>query len=56
MLDLPEINRKQMIAAGILKEHIEMSGICTACEVEHYFSYRREQGCSGRFMSMIGMR
>ncbi len=56
MLDLPEINKTQMIVAGITEEHIEMSGICTACEVENYFSYRREQGCSGRFMSMIGMR
>ena len=56
MLDLPGINKRQMLAAGILKEHIEMSGICTACEVETFFSYRREQGCSGRFMSMIGLR
>ena len=56
MLDLPAINKAHMLAAGILEEHIEMSGICTACEVEHYFSYRREQGCSGRFMSMIGMK
>jgi len=56
MLDLPEINKTQMIATGILEEHIEMSGICTACEVETFFSYRREQGCSGRFMSMIGLQ
>jgi len=56
MLDLPAINRRQMLAAGISEEHVEMSGICTACEVETYFSYRKEQGCSGRFMSMIGMR
>ncbi len=55
MLDLSQINRKQMILAGLLDAHIEMSGICTACEVEEYFSYRKEDGCSGRFMSMIGM-
>jgi len=55
MLDLPRINLQQMTAAGLQREHIEMSGICTACEVEHFFSYRREQGCSGRFMSMIGL-
>ena len=56
MLDLPAINKSQMISTGILEEHIEMSGICTACEVETFFSYRREQGCSGRFMSMIGLK
>ena len=55
MLDLPFINKKQLLDSGVLEEHIEMSGVCTACEVERFFSYRKEQGCSGRFMSMIGM-
>ena len=55
MLDLPLINKKQLLDAGLIDENIEMSGVCTACEVDRYFSYRKEQGCSGRFMSMIGM-
>ena len=55
MLDLPFINKKQLLQVGVLDENIEMSGLCTACEVERFFSYRKEQGCSGRFMSMIGM-
>ncbi len=55
MLDLPLINKKQLLDAGIKKENIEMSGICTSCEVDRFFSYRKEQGCSGRFMSMIGV-
>ncbi len=55
MLDLPNINKRQLLQAGLKESHIEMSHICTACEVEHFFSYRKEQGCSGRFMSMIGM-
>jgi YfiH family protein len=56
MLDLPEINRIQMITSGIKKSHIQMSNICTACEADSYFSYRKEQRCSGRFMSVIGMK
>ena len=57
MLDLPYINKYQLLLMSDLKEsNIEMSGVCTACEVEEYFSYRKEQGCSGRFMSMIGMK
>ncbi len=56
MLDLPFLNKKQLLDAGVLEEHIEMSGICTACEVKRFFSYRKEQGCSGRFMSMIGLK
>lgn len=55
MLDLPYINREQMITLGVISENIQMSGICTACKVESFFSYRQERGCSGRFMSMIGL-
>lgn len=55
-LDLSIINQEQLLAIGIQKENIQMSGICTACSVESYFSYRQEGGCSGRFMSMIGLK
>jgi polyphenol oxidase len=55
MLDLPHINRLQLLEAGLKSENIELSNICTACEVDNYFSYRKEGGCSGRFMSMIGI-
>jgi len=55
MLDLPHINKVQLLGAGLKQENIEMSNVCTACEVEHYFSYRKENGCSGRFMSMISL-
>jgi len=56
MLDLIEINKIQLIASGLKEQHIETSGICTSCQVERYFSYRKELGCSGRFMSMIGLK
>ncbi len=56
MLDLPFINKKQLLDSGVLEANIEMSCVCTSCEVERFFSYRKEQGCSGRFMSMIGLR
>ncbi len=55
MLDLPAINKEQLLACGVPESNIELSGLCTACEVERFFSYRREHGCSGRFMSMIGL-
>ena len=55
MLDLPHINKIQLLKAGLNEENIEHSKVCTACEVNKYFSYRKEQGCSGRFMSMIGL-
>ncbi len=55
MLDLPLINKKQLLGVGLKEDNIDMSDICTACEVDRFFSYRKEQGCSGRFMSMIGL-
>ncbi|WP_309498548.1 peptidoglycan editing factor PgeF [Sulfurovum sp.] len=56
MLDLPFINKQQLLATGLKEENIEMSHTCTSCHTERFFSYRKEQGCSGRFMSMIGMK
>jgi YfiH family protein len=55
MLNLPYLNQQQLVSAGVEEANIEMSNICTACEVERFFSYRKEKGCSGRFMSMIGL-
>jgi YfiH family protein len=55
MLDLPYINKLQLLEAKLPPQNIEMSTICTACDVEKYFSYRKENECSGRFVSMIGM-
>ena len=55
MLDLPTINKNQLLSSGLKEENIEMSNICTACEVSSFFSYRKEAGCSGRFMSIIAL-
>ena len=55
MLDLPHINKMQLLDMGLLEQHIEMSSICTSCEVDTFFSYRKEKGCSGRFVSTIGL-
>lgn len=55
MLDLPYINQQHLLESGIKKENIEASDICTACHAGQYFSYRKENGCSGRFMSLIAL-
>jgi len=55
MLDLPHANREQLLHRSVLEENITLSNICTACELDSFFSYRKECGCSGRFMSMIWM-
>lgn len=55
MLDLKEVNRHIMIKAGILPEHIEITSWCTSCHPELFFSYRKENGITGRMASWIGL-
>lgn len=56
MLNLQEINRKLMIEAGILPQHIEMSKLCTGCNPNRFFSHRMEQGRTGRMAAWIGWK
>ena len=53
-VDLREINRRQLIAAGVDEEQLEVVGGCTACHAEDYFSFRRDRGMTGRMMAFIG--
>lgn len=50
-LDLQEANRQLLAAAGIAT--IAVSGMCTACDAEHFFSYRRDGERSGRMLAVI---
>lgn len=52
-LDLQECNRRCLIDAGILAENIEVARICSSCNVETYFSYRKENGLTGRYVAGI---
>jgi hypothetical protein len=55
-LDLMEANRRQLVDAGVRAEAITVIGDCTRCQNNRYFSYRAEQGFTGRMLSVIGMR
>ena len=55
MLDLKETNRRQLLAAGVTAEHIEMMPFCTSCRTDLFFSHRREQGKTGRFAVLMGL-
>ena len=41
-------------ARSALKD-IHDSGICTACDLGRYYSYRAEKGKTGRMLAMIGL-
>src|SRR6478735_3037947 len=36
-------------------KQIHDSGICTACDLDRYYSYRAEKGKTGRMLAMIGL-
>jgi hypothetical protein len=55
-LDLMEANRRQLLAAGLRADAITIIGDCTRCQNNRYFSYRAEQGFTGRLLSVIGIR
>jgi polyphenol oxidase len=56
LLDLRKANRSQLEAAGVAAANIFVSDLCTACERELLFSYRKEGAQSGRMMAVIGIR
>jgi YfiH family protein len=52
-LDLAFENRKQLEASGVQPQNIETLGVCTFCDAERFFSYRREKERAGRMTSFI---
>ena len=45
---------RQCRDAGI--KEIHDSGVCTACDLEHYYSYRAEKGRTGRMLALLGLQ
>ncbi|MBS3758396.1 MAG: peptidoglycan editing factor PgeF [Desulfobacterales bacterium] len=48
------LTRDQLTEAGVLLEHIELSGICTRCNGHLFYSYRQTPE-TGRFAAVIGL-
>ena len=44
---------EQCRAAGVRAIHD--SGVCTACDVDRYYSYRAEKGKTGRMLALLGL-
>ncbi len=49
--DLPEANRRCLLRAGV--QQVELSGCCTACRTDLFYSHRAEKGKTGRFGAMV---
>jgi YfiH family protein len=52
-LNLKEANRRQLLGRGIPEARIEVAGHCVSCSPELFFSYRRDQGETGRQLGFI---
>jgi polyphenol oxidase len=52
--DLWQANELTLKNAGV--RSIEISGLCTACHPEDWFSHRAEKGKTGRFGALIGLK
>jgi YfiH family protein len=51
--DLWKANELQLSQAGV--EQVEVSGLCTACHTDDWFSHRAEKGKTGRFGALIAL-
>lgn len=52
-LDLPGINRRQLLKEGLEKGRITSGSICTVCQKDIFFSHRAQGGKAGRQVSFI---
>lgn len=53
MLDLAALNIRQIEDVGVLTRNIFNLGLCTSCNRELFFSYRRDGAGTGRMLSGI---
>ncbi len=52
-LDLGQINKAQILGAGVGLENLAVNRWCTSCEADLFFSYRRDKGSTGRMIGFI---
>jgi YfiH family protein len=50
-VDLVEVATRQLREAGV--ERVQAAGLCTSCEVDRFFSHRRDGGRTGRQAGLV---
>lgn len=53
-LNLWAANAQALVEVGV--EQVEIGGVCTACNTQHFFSHRAEAGKTGRFGAVIALQ
>lgn len=54
-VDLKQANAEQLMDLGVPAQQIDISPACTVADNEHFFSYRKEKGRTGRMLAVIGL-
>ena len=55
-LDLAAANTAQLLQAGVKSENIQNAAACVCCQKDLYFSYRRDDGETGRHLGFIMLK
>jgi copper oxidase (laccase) domain-containing protein len=56
-IDLWGAHRKQLVDVGVREENIEVSGFCTVCRNDAFYSNHIEgKNLGGAIMALIGLR
>ncbi len=55
-LDLWEANRRVLLGAGILENHLAVTDLCTCCNSQYLFSHRASQGKRGNLGAFLELR
>ncbi|WLV25692.1 peptidoglycan editing factor PgeF [Aciduricibacillus chroicocephali] len=56
LLDLRKLNHSLLLEAGVKDEQIEVTERCTFADEDDFYSYRRDQGNTGRMLGFIGFK
>ncbi|WP_245153500.1 peptidoglycan editing factor PgeF [Chlorobaculum sp. 24CR] len=56
LLDLSAASRDQLIEAGIPPTQVQCSEFCSYRDSDRFFSYRRDNGKTGRMLALVGVR
>jgi len=55
-VDLAGLNRLWLLRSGVLPEHIDLCGLCTACRPELFWSHRKMGDARGAQAAMIAVK
>lgn len=56
LIDIWSMNKDQLLSCGILKENIDLLGVCTVCNSDKFYSYRTHRENTGRQTAIIEIK